>query len=218
MTEIGSVYNITHKPTVVYSPWASGTVERLNRDILSALLAILAELKLAPQDWTQEIDLIQTEINEAPTSLLGQNYSVSARSLLEVMTGISSRRAIFRILCESETPFPPCSMTRVAAVLLRYISKIQANMEAVHKEIGDLIETRRPLSIDAHNTATNIVSLKFLVGDFVLVCLPDMLIHKLYFRWCGPLRFISCHSPFVYTVDHLSSEKQQRVHCARMIL
>lgn len=51
MRIMATYFNIVHKPTVAYSPCANGTVERLNRDVLSALRAILAELDLGPQDW-----------------------------------------------------------------------------------------------------------------------------------------------------------------------
>lgn len=68
-----SVPSITHNPTVAYSPWSNGTVERLNEGILSTLLSMLAELKLAPQDWTQSIYSIKTDINEAPRSRLRKN-------------------------------------------------------------------------------------------------------------------------------------------------
>lgn len=91
-------FNIQHKPTVAYSPWVNGTVERLNRDILAAMRSILAELKMAPQDWTLVIDQIPSILNEAPEERLGRNPDGSTRSPLQVMTGIRPRRALLQVM------------------------------------------------------------------------------------------------------------------------
>lgn len=100
---------------------------------------MIAELKLDTKYWTQVIDSIQTHINEAPTGRLVKNFNGSARSPFEMMTGISSRRAILKVLRELEIPQPTYSMTRAAAERLLDIEKIQTTMEAVHKDVCDRI-------------------------------------------------------------------------------
>lgn len=98
MQAMDKAYQIRHYPTVAYSPWVNGTIERLNRDILSALRAMLGELKLAPQDWGTVIGTIQTVIKEAPEARLGKDDDSSTRSTLEVMTGIHPRRQLIHII------------------------------------------------------------------------------------------------------------------------
>lgn len=45
---LGNDYHILHKPTVIYSPWANGTVESLMRTVLVALRSMMFDLILAP--------------------------------------------------------------------------------------------------------------------------------------------------------------------------
>jgi len=58
MKELAAAHSIVHKPVVAYSPWVNGTVERLNRDILATMRAVLSELKLAPHDWAAVLPII----------------------------------------------------------------------------------------------------------------------------------------------------------------
>lgn len=80
MKSMADTYNIQHKPTVAYSQWVNGTFERINRDIIAAMRAMLGELKLCPQDWVSVIDIIPTSLNEAAESRLGLNSDGSMRS------------------------------------------------------------------------------------------------------------------------------------------
>lgn len=57
---------IAHRPTLVYTPWTNGTVQRINRGILSAMRALLSDLKLASKDWPSIVDLLPAILNEAP--------------------------------------------------------------------------------------------------------------------------------------------------------
>lgn len=91
-------FNIHLKPTVSYLPCVNGTVERLNRDILAALPALLGMLKLSPQDWTSVINVIPSIWNEAPEELLGRNPGGSSRFVLQVMTSIRTRRVVPQVM------------------------------------------------------------------------------------------------------------------------
>lgn len=53
-------HRIAHRPTITYCPWTNGTVEPLNRDILAAMRALLAELKLGPHYWMSVIYVLPT--------------------------------------------------------------------------------------------------------------------------------------------------------------
>lgn len=83
---MANTYKIQHRPTMAYSPWANGIVERLNRDVLAAMRAALGELKLGIQDWKEVITTIPSIINEAPESSLGCNPDGSTQSPIHVMT------------------------------------------------------------------------------------------------------------------------------------
>lgn len=216
MSNMAEAHNIQHRPTVAYSPWVNGTVERLNRDILAALRAVLGELKLAPQDWPSVIDIIPSVLNEAPESRLGRNDDGSTRSALEVMTGIRPRRSILQVIPQSENPLTPCSMERAVAERLCMIENIQTRLRDLHKDVNTRIDARRRRAIDAHNAATNIIQPHFEVGDFVIVCKAARPPHKLAFRWSGPRRVVAVKSPAVCVVEDLLTQKRETIHATRM--
>lgn len=210
-------YNIRHMPTVAYSPWVNGTVERLNRDILAALRALLGELKLAPQDWTAIIDVIPSILNEAPEERLGKNQDGSVRSALQVMTGIRPRRALLqvmpgRILSDAEE----ISISRGDAERLAQVENLQTDLHEMHRDVSERINARRKRAIDAHNAATNIIVPSFVVGDYVIVCKPTKREHKLAFRWCGPRRVVAVTSPAVCVVEDLVTGRNEKVHTSRL--
>ncbi|GMF43511.1 unnamed protein product [Phytophthora lilii] len=55
----------------VYTPWINGTVERLNRDILQVLRAMLLEFQLDTRNWLYLLPLIQASLNHSPVASLG---------------------------------------------------------------------------------------------------------------------------------------------------
>lgn len=81
MEQLASEYRIRHKFSVAYSPWANGTVESLMRSILSATRAMLAELKLAPQD-----PIYYSGSQSSKPISISENSNGISRSLLEAMT------------------------------------------------------------------------------------------------------------------------------------
>ena len=71
LENLAKTHRIRHNFSVAYSPWVNGTVESLMRSILSATRAMIAELKLAPQDWATVIPAIASALNEAGLDRLG---------------------------------------------------------------------------------------------------------------------------------------------------
>lgn len=59
-------FKIQHGPTVAYCPLTNGTVEPLNQYILADIHVVPAEVKLAPQNRTADIDMLPCILNEAP--------------------------------------------------------------------------------------------------------------------------------------------------------
>lgn len=217
ISEMSTTHRITHNSTLAYCPWTNGTVKRINRDILAALGAMLAELKLAPQDWPSVIQAIQSVLNEAPTPRLGKHSDSTFRTPLTVMTGIKPRRSILRILeDQSSSSEKIVTLDRLHAEQLVKIQELQLSLQDMHREVKTRISNTRMKAINAHNRATNIVKPNFQLGDFVLVRRRSKTTHKLQFHWTGPRRIISVESPLVYIVQHLNSPKTERVHCARL--
>lgn len=71
-----TTHEIKHQPTVAYFPWINGTVERLNRDTIAALRAVLRELRLARCDKITIIEALSSVLDEALERRLGKNRMV----------------------------------------------------------------------------------------------------------------------------------------------
>ena len=57
-----------HHFTLPYSPWTNGAVERLGKEILRSARSLLSELKLPNDTWPDIIPVIQSSLNNSPSS------------------------------------------------------------------------------------------------------------------------------------------------------
>ena len=72
LNQLAHEHRISQNLTVAYSPWVNGTVASVMRSVLSTTRAILAELKLGPQDWVSVLPTVASVINEAINDRLGR--------------------------------------------------------------------------------------------------------------------------------------------------
>ena len=187
------------------------------RAVLSACRAMLAELKLGPQDWSSVIPAITSALNEASIDRLGRRPDGPARSPLVVMTGMLPKRPLLRVLPAEANHASAKTIDRARALQLIRIEELQKTLDEVHKDVQHAVSLRRERAIAAHNKATNIISPFFTVGDFVLVRRAVDRGHKLQFRRSGPSRVTSVHGDLVYGVTSLRGGKIERGHCARLL-
>lgn len=209
-------HRIAHHPTIAYAPWTNGTVERLNRDVLAASRALLAELKLAPQNWPTTIGILPTILNEAPLKRLGTTSDGSTLTPLQVMTGIVPRRLMLRVIPDDVPSSKALTIDRARAEQRADITKLRCSLDDMHKQVKENVDERRKRAIDAHNQATNIQKERFYIGDFVLVRQAEKTRHKLMFRWAGPRRIVDTAGDVVYIVERLDKSRRERVHSARL--
>lgn len=217
LRQLATVYNISHRPKIAYTPWTNGTVERLNRDIIAARRALIAELKLGPQDWKSVICILPSILNEAPLSRLGTDKNGRSPCPIQVMTGIVPRRVLLRVVLDAMLSSKPIQLERARAEQRLDIAKLQKHLYELHQDVKMRADTRRRRAIETHNKATNISHPRFEIGDFVLVRQAQKARHKLSFCWAGPRRVVDTMSPLVYVVERWDGSKRDQVHCARMI-
>lgn len=78
----------------------------------------------------------------------------------------------------------------------------------------DTIQRDKP--VQKQNRATNIITPKLSVRDFVLVSTAINTGHKCAFQWLGPRRIVKANSEFVYSVKPLHYGRIKKVHSARL--
>ena len=210
----------SHHFTTPYSPWANGTVERVYREVKRATTALLSEWKLAPMDWPNVLECVQSVLNHAPLRRLGRRTEGDPtifRTPLEVFTGHKPIRALTRALPIHMYEHTK-SLDEVRAQQIIGITQFQSALNDMHRKLSSDISKSRERAIKAHNRRTNVPDVSFDVGDYVLVRRTKPGGHKLQFAWQGPRRVVSVKSPWVYEVCDLIHGKKETVHAKRLII
>lgn len=169
MKALAEDFAIKHRFVVAYPPWANGTVEICMREVLRTFHALLSEFKLAPKDWPSIVNLTQVVINEAPLARLGKSEDGKFRSPLEVMTGLKPSTYPLRLFTKDTKAGEPVELERARAYQRLEIDRLQRELDGLHKEAAERITAKRKKQIEQHIRRTDIISVNFAVGDFVLV-------------------------------------------------
>eukprot|EP00644_Phytophthora_capsici_P011787 jgi/Phyca11/123307/e_gw1.50.435.1 len=70
--------------TPAYCPWINGSVERVNRDILQVIRAMIITYKISQKDWVYLVPMVQANLNHTAVPSLGNH------SPLELFTGLQN--------------------------------------------------------------------------------------------------------------------------------
>eukprot|EP00171_Calliarthron_tuberculosum_P001965 IDg1965t1 len=133
------------------------------RSVLSAMRAMLTELKLAPQDWVSVLPAIATALNEASLDRLGRRPDGIAYSPLEVMTGITPKRQVLRVLPPDLIHTKAKNISHARTIQVITVKELQASLDQMHKDVQASVSKKGEKAIHRHNRATNIVYRRFLL-------------------------------------------------------
>ena len=180
LRELNERLQAKHPFTLPYCPLSNGTVERVNRDVLTVFRALLSEYRLLDRQWMQLKPLVQTAINHTPVQSLGNVAPIT------VLTGLRANNPLDTV-CLIETPPGTTRMTPTKINEIRH--QLIMNLQDLHKDVIDSMHPR---------AETQGVTINFDVGDFVLVARPvtGAAKDKLKAIWRGPMRItkvISSH-------------------------
>ncbi|GMF29378.1 unnamed protein product [Phytophthora fragariaefolia] len=71
-----------HHFTTAYTPWAHGTVEVVNSEVLKSIKALLSKHKLPVRDWPSVLPVVQSVLNGMPADRLGDKSPLTAFTAL----------------------------------------------------------------------------------------------------------------------------------------
>lgn len=215
-TEMVTKFRTRKHFTTAYTPWANGTVERVNREVLRGCKALLSEWHLAPQDWPDVVDCVQSVVNHAPLQRLGTRSPGVYRTPLEVFKALKPTRPLLCALPISKHPEAETE-SEVRARQVIVIDRVQAALNDMHKDVSERCDSARARQILKHNAKTNVLPANFAVGDMVLVRRAQKKGHKLQFVWKGPRRISRVKSKWVFEVEDLIEKKLETVHARRLM-
>ena len=210
LQELTATTNVQHHLVTAYCPWANGTVERVNREIITLLQRLLIENRLHTTAWPSLVPIVQSVLNHTPVESLDNLAPVTVFSGQPSSTPLSS---IFNI--EDGTMrsiLPPSDVIR------RHYETAALSLQKIHKAVEDIAEQRRARD---RQRPRYTVPVNFARGDFVLHSRVDTRIPhsgKLLVQWRGPYRITDIRSPLIYEITHLVSGQTKEVHASRLKL
>ena len=180
-----------HHFTTPHCPWANGTVERLNQDILQVMRALLSEYRLLPRQWNSLRPLVQMSLNHTLVTSLGNRAPVT------VFTGLPASNPL-------DVGFlPPKTLSNVrltADQLVALTENLRTSLQSMHSSIDSSRDK------DDSGTPQRPV-VNFQVGDYVLwaklVDQTKKYQDKLHAKWYGPMRVVGTISPWIYEIQDM---------------
>ncbi|KAG6612727.1 RNA-dependent DNA polymerase [Phytophthora cinnamomi] len=143
--------------TPVYSPWLNGTIERLNKDVLQVLRALLMEYGLDQHEWPYLLPAIQANLNHTPVP------SLAGHAPVEVFTGLPASSALDVIV----VPAGSEHAERVVDLddIGGFVGQLRSSLHAIHQDVSDAKERQRLRDMASHKG----IPVNFDVGDFWLL-------------------------------------------------
>jgi hypothetical protein len=191
--------------TIAYSPWINGSIERLNRDVLTVLRALLLEYKLHTHDWPSLIPTVQASLNHTALPSLGNHAP------MELFTGLPRPSPLHDAFLLSNKKQP--LVTADPATITAIIDGIRQAIKDMHQ---DTLSAREKQTLLNKKQARGESLVNFSVGDYVLRSRVDEK-HKdkLLVSWIGPYVVVRADKNS-FRVKSLTNGKELSVHASRL--
>jgi transposase InsO family protein len=205
---VAAKMRVDHKFTITYSPWRNGTIERLNRDLLQVLRALLKEYHLDEREWEYLLPVVQANLNHSPVA------SLRGLSPTEVFTSRAPKGPLDFIIKDVHTG-KKHSGDLTTDEVVNALATVRKHMELIHKEIRDEREKKMWRGVASGNNLNNF---EVQLGDYVLWSrVDDRKYPKLAVTWLGPyvvteVRQCSC------MIKHLLTNVSREAHNSRLKL
>ncbi|KAG4043948.1 hypothetical protein PC123_g20595 [Phytophthora cactorum] len=111
----------------VYSPWLNGTVERLNKDVLQVMRALLIEHGLDFHEWSYLLPVVQANLNHTPVR------SLSGHSPIELFTGLEAPSALDCVVRKVSGREELLTVNMEAATT--FLEKLRSSLHGLYKEV-----------------------------------------------------------------------------------
>ena len=205
--ELNRRLGTSHHFTTQYSPWSNGTVEVVNRHLLTAFRALCSEFQLPLWQWNYLIPFVQSTLNHSPTPRLSNHCPT------EVFTGLRPKSTLDCVFNSSKDEFVATNLSVNA--IQEYVVEIRRGLDQLHKKIHLSKSRLRDSSRQSRDKNVRKSLPRYHIGDFVLVAVVKKR-SKLSARWTGPWKVVSSISDHVFIVENLLSRKRRTVHTQRL--
>ena len=207
-----------HHFTTAYSPWANGSVERVNSVVLAMVKKILSELRWDNELWVQTVPAMMFALNSTPLA------GLDGLTPRQVMMGMDVQDPLASILHRPQGVVAAnvLSLDLTAGTFQRKFEELQQTISAMHQQVDTrtdkkalkeraLIASDKKEKVRKHRPKMA----NFEPGQFVLRA--RVVNNKLKSRWEGPYVVVRAENAYVYVIrDLLNEQKEYTVHCRRL--
>ncbi len=203
--------NSEHHFTLAYCPWSNGTVEVVNRELLRATRAILSEYQLHNSSWPSIMPVVQAALNNSLSERLGN------RCPLTVFTGHPQDTPLTAITQKVGDRTEVHSLGKIRHAQRESIHALLSSLDDMHKDVADKSSRKRKSAVESLNRKTNVRSINFTEGDFVLRGIKsNEQTKKPALKWLGPYRVVECRSDYVFVIESLLDGTKEESHGRRL--
>ena len=197
-----------HHFVVAYSPWANGSVERGNREILGLLRILLMEMGYPSWHWPYLLPAIQDMVaSHKQVSLANE----CPRKVFMNLDGTSPMRTVF---------FPDVPIVAElpsADVVSSRLKKVAEAVSQMHTDVLTASQKRADSARKSHDKVYKAIAIEFGIGDYVLHANTYRNhLSKLSVIWKGPYRVIDTIGPLVFQIEDLITKKTFEAHATRL--
>jgi transposase InsO family protein len=202
MKELARKMGAEHHYVVAYAPWANGTVERVNRDLLATMRAL--RLERPGVLWKDLLSMVQSSINQTVSVRKGGYAPVT------IMTGLKPTTPLSAFYKDEENLAGNVKPTGAAyKVAVEKLTKRLRNMHGVVKSMRAKMHDK---SLATAGTPVN-----FGPGDYVMLARATQGAgRKLLATWRGPMEVVENLRHLVYVVRNLVGDTHYKVHANRL--
>ena len=206
MAELEKALGVERKFAVANSPWSNGTCERMMREVVRTLKALIQEERRSTRDLVDLVPAVQWALNTA----YRQRYGSTP---YHVMFGRAPRTTLSTLASSTDQEWRVDVLDGKA--LRRHVAGVVAAQAELHKQVLDKVQASRERQ---RASASRGVLPNFSVGEYVLVARVRRsgTTPKLLMTWTGPWRVVSAEQQHVYGVQNIVSGEVRDVHVARL--
>ena len=203
LSELRRLCNADHHVVVAYSSQSNGQIERVHREVWTALRAICAESKLDHGQWPSVLPLVASVINHSPSTALDGLAPVT------VHCGLPAINPVSVVFLPTERELRPVDISTV---------DFKAHVQRLQSQLWDSHERVRAQPGRKRKPQPGEQPVDFDIGSYVLLAQrgDKQRRDKLAVRWRGPARVIDFVGPLVAKVEDLVTGETSEVHCSHL--
>ena len=215
LKELSKYFKFHHHFVVAYAPWANGTAEVTNTEVLGLFKCLLSECgpSMTMDQWPDLIPQVMMYLNHKKRKSLG---NMTPNQVQQGLPRSDSSLLPFVWVKNHETrTFDIKKLASTEA--LSQLDAFREYLDTLHKEAAALRRRIRDTARGRYNSRKGIQAISFVVGDLVLVSTEAMSgkRSKVQLNWVGPYVVTRIESDYVYEVRGMD-DKSFLCHVQRM--